>query len=160
MKKITLLLLLLIAGTTISNAQLILSFKATTGDTELDNILTDIHNQAVKDINAFKTNVVSTFNVVQSKVDAALKILAPGDVYMAAQVSLSTNKPFDEVIKTYSENKQKGWGEMAREMGIKPGSPEFHAMKNSMKEKHGKGNGNSGAKGNGKGNGKGGGKKK
>jgi hypothetical protein len=158
MKKFALFLLLLAAGTTISNAQLVLSFKASTGDTEMDNILTDIHNQAVKDINAFKTTVQNTFNIVNSKVDAALKLLSPGDVYMAAQVSLSVNKPFEEVVKTYSAHKEKGWGAIAKELGIKPGSPEFHAMKKSMKEKSGKGN--SGEKSKGNGNAKGKGKKK
>ena len=48
-------------------------------------------------INAFNNNVVNTFNIVSSKVDAALKLLAPGDVYMAAQLSVSVGKPFEEV---------------------------------------------------------------
>ncbi len=135
---------------TFSQAQII-KFTASVGDLEMDNMLTDIHNQAIKDINTFTNDVVSTFNVVNSKIEAALKILAPGDVYMAAQLSFSTNKPFDDVVKTYSANKSKGWGAIAKEMGIKPGSAEFHAMKNSMKSKKGKGNGNSESKGNGKG---------
>ena len=139
----------------ISQAQLIVSFTATTGDSEMNSILTDVHNQAIKDITAFHNNVVNTFNIVSSKVDAALKILAPGDVYMAAQLSISIGKPFEEVVQTYQKNKTKGWGAIAKDLGIKPGSPEFHAMKNSMKAKHGKGNGNGGGSkgsGNGKGN--------
>ena len=58
---------------------------------------------------------------------------------LAAQLSLSIGKPFNEVVKTYSANKSKGWGAIAKEMGIKPGSAEFHAMKKSMKDKGGKG---------------------
>jgi hypothetical protein len=155
MKKNFLALFVMLAFAVSTQAQIV-KFTATVGDLEIDNMLTSIHNQALKDITAFHNNVVSTFNIVGSKVDAALKILAPGDVYMAAQLSVSANKPFDEVVKTYSANKSKGWGAMAKEMGIKPGSPEFHAMKKSMKSK-----GNSGNKGNSKGNaGKGKGKKK
>lgn len=131
---------------TFSQAQIV-KFTATVGDLEMDNLLTEVHNQALKDINAFTNDVVTSFNVVNSHVVAALKILAPGDVYMAAQLSLSINKPFNEVVQTYQANKSKGWGVIAKEMGIKPGSAEFHAMKNSMKSKHGKGN--AGGKGNG-----------
>lgn len=138
---------------TSSNAQIV-KFTATVGDLEMDNLLTDIHNQALKDITAFHNNVVNSFNIVGSKIDAALKILPPGDIYMAAQLSVSINKPFEEVVQTYSANKSKGWGAIAKEMGIKPGSPEFHAMKKSMKSKGGKGgskaSGNSGGAGKGK----------
>lgn len=141
-------------GVATSSEAQIVKFTATVGDVEIDNLLTDIHNQALRDITAFHNNVVNTFNIVGSKVDAALKILAPGDIYMAAQLSVSIGKPFDEVVKTYSANKSKGWGAIAKEMGIKPGSAEFHAMKKSMKDKGGKGGskgtGNSGGAGNGK----------
>lgn len=160
MKKFILMMFVMLGIATSSQAQIV-KFTATVGDLEMDNLLTDIHNQAIKDISAFHNNVVNTFNIVSSKVDGALKILAPGDVYMAAQLSVSINKPFDEVVKTYQANKSKGWGAIAKEMGIKPGSPEFHAMKKSMKEKHGKVNGNSGGAGNSKGKGNSGkGKKK
>ena len=64
----------------------------------------------------------------------------------------------DDVIISYKKNKEKGWGVIAKEMGIKPGSPEFHALKGKTKtrkdkgksEGKGKGNGNSKGKGNGK----------
>jgi hypothetical protein len=29
----------------------------------------------------------------------------------------------------YKQSKGKGWGVIAKELGIKPGSPEFHALK-------------------------------
>lgn len=152
MKKIILVMFAVLSIATSSEAQIV-KFTASVGDLEIDNMLTDIHNQALKDITAFHNNVVNTFNIVGSKVDAALKILAPGDIYMAAQLSVTVNKPFEEVVKTYQANKSKGWGAIAKDLGIKPGSPEFHAMKKSMKSKGGKGKGNSGGAGNGKGNG-------
>ena len=149
MKKLFLFLIVLVANATVSQAQ-ILSFTATTGDLEMNNILTDIHNRAIKDITTFKNDVVSTFNLVNSKVDAALQLLAPGDLFMAAQLSVSINKPFEEVVQTYHVNKSKGWGAIAKEMGIKPGSAEFHAMKKSMKSKGGAGKAKEKGKGNGK----------
>ncbi len=86
MKKNILALFVMLAFAASTQAQIV-KFTATVGDPEMDNMLTSIHNQALKDITAFHNNVVSTFNIVGSKVDAALKILAPGDVYMAAQLA-------------------------------------------------------------------------
>ncbi len=148
MKQLSLLMFVLLFSTTLSYSQ-ILTFKATTGDVEMDAVLTDVHNRAVKDIVSFKSDVSVSFNIPIPKIEASLKILPPGDIFMAAQLAVSINKPFDDVVATYQKNKSKGWGVLAKEMGIKPGSPEFHAMKKSMKSKgapkakeNGKGNGN------------------
>jgi hypothetical protein len=134
MKKIMFLSVLLLCITIKASAQIVV-FKATTGDVEMDAVLTDVHDRALKDIAAFKSDVSISFNIPIPKIEASLKILPPGDVFMAAQLSLSVNKPFDDVVATYQKNKSKGWGALAKEMGIKPGSPEFHAMKKSMKSK-------------------------
>lgn len=158
MKKLIVMLFVMVVIAPTSMAQ-ILKFTATTGDSDMDNFLIGIHNTAVKDINTFNADVSATFGIPIPKISATLKLLSPGDLYMAAQLSLSVNKPFDEVVSTYQSNKTKGWGAIAKEMGIKPGSAEFHAMKKSMK----KGNGNSGDKssnGNSGGKEKGKGKKK
>ena len=71
-----------------------------------------------------------------------------------------TGLHFDQVFKIYNANKGKGWGVIAKELGIKPGSPEFHALKQgnfvffgidgkkmSTKEGKGKGQGKGKAKG-------------
>jgi hypothetical protein len=57
------------------------------------------------------------------------------------------------VVDVYKKNRGKGWGVIAKSLGIKPGSPEFHALKRgddlyTHKEK-GKGKGGKG-KGKGK----------
>jgi hypothetical protein len=158
MKKIFFLLLVNFS-VTVMQAQM-LSFKASTGDAELDGFLADVDVQAKVDINAFTKDVSMNFNIAQTSINKAIKILSPGDLFMAAQLSLSVNKPFETVVSTYNANRSKGWGVIAKEMGIKPGSPEFHAMKKAMKSKGPK---NKAATGNGNSNGnagKGKGKKK
>ena len=40
------------------------------------------------------------------------------------------NKPLDFVVKEYKTNHGKGWGIMAKNLSIKPGSKAFHALKN------------------------------
>lgn len=145
MKKAIFILLALTVGLAELKAQA--AFAPNTGDTEMDGILKDVDAKAKKDLNAFSTNVSTKFNVPKDKIDAVIKIMNPGDIFMSAQVSSITKKPFEEVTKTYQANKEKGWGVIAKELGIKPGSPEFHAMKKAMK-----GNGNSGGEDHGNGN--------
>ncbi len=41
-----------------------------------------------------------------------------------------SSTPTDQVIEKYNSEKDKGWGALAKSMGIKPGSAEFHALKN------------------------------
>ncbi|MFC1533202.1 BON domain-containing protein [Thermodesulfobacteriota bacterium] len=57
-----------------------------------------------------------------------LKMTA-SDVYMTVGIAKITNKPIDEVVDEYKANKDKGWGVIAKRLGIKSGSKEFHALK-------------------------------
>lgn len=141
---------------TFSKAQTkVLSFAPTTGDKELNAVLTEENNKAVKDISIFKKDIKTNFNIEEKKIEELLLKLAPADILMAVQVSVAVNKSFDEVVTKYEANKAKGWGVIAKELGIKPGSPEFHSMKQAMKdrakknEKAGKGNSGKGNSGNG-----------
>jgi hypothetical protein len=133
----------------IMNAQTI-SFNPRTGDVEMDGFLKDISTKAKDNINNFVSDAVATFNIAKDKVESLIKIMDPGDVFMTLQTAQIVNKPVDDVKTAYLKNKDKGWGEIAKEMGIKPGSKEFHALKGKVKGKKDKGE-----KGNGNGKGKG-----
>lgn len=135
------LLLATFALFTITLTAQTITFNPKTGDLDMDNVLKDINTEAKKDINTFKDNINKKFSLAKNKIDDLLKIMEPGDVYMAAQTAEATNKPVEEVAKAYEANKGKGWGEVAKSMGIKPGSKEFHALKAKMKENKGKGKG-------------------
>ena len=60
-----------------------------------------------------------------------LKVAQPsfGDTYMATILSRISKRPISVVAQEYEQNKGQGWGVMAMNMGIKPGSPEFKQMK-------------------------------
>ncbi len=55
--------------------------------------------------------------------------LAPAEVYLAAGLASVSGKSIDLVVETYRKNKAKGWGAIAKDLGIKPGSKEFKALK-------------------------------
>jgi hypothetical protein len=48
---------------------------------------------------------------------------------MACAMAHLTQRPVLAVAEEYKKNEGKGWGVMAAEMGIKPGSLQFHELK-------------------------------
>lgn len=139
------------------NAQTI-SFNPRTGDAEMDASLANINVKAQADLPLFKSEISATFQLSKPKIEVLLQTMAPADVYMAAELANIIHKPIETVADSYKKNKDKGWGQIAKELGIKPGSKEFHEMKAHFKNKENKGkkgnHGNSGSKEKGKGKGK------
>jgi hypothetical protein len=67
--------------------------------------------------------------------------MRPADIYFALEIGRHSKKPIDEILIIYQRDKGKGWGEIAKNCGIKPGSPAFHAMKSNAGNKAKKGKG-------------------
>lgn len=158
MKKVSVLLVLLFSLN--GKAQ----FIPITGDADLDKSLIELNNEVKNDIISFTNDVAATFGLPKPKIETLLNIhhMQPADVVMALEISQITSQPIETVATTYDKNKSKGWGVIAKEMGIKPGSKEFHQLKDNAKGKSKgmKGKGKSAEpKGNGKGHGNGKGKK-
>lgn len=125
-----------------------------TGDTQLNATLLKIDDDAKLNFTAFKSEISLSYNVSERKIDSwSVQFgLKGGDIYLVVEISRITKKSVDEVIRVYQANKTKGWGVIAKELGIKPGSPEFHALKNgaSSKANAKAGKGKEGGKGKGK----------
>lgn len=96
----------------------------------LDNFLSNLNIQAKSDMNGFSVKMSTQFGVPLPKVQAVIKMVEfPADAFMCLQLSLMTNLQLETVLQTYKNNKGKGWGVIAKELGIKPGSAKFHALK-------------------------------
>ena len=54
---------------------------------------------------------------------------APGDVYYACTLAQLIGRPCRHVADYWQANHAQGWGEVAKRLGIKPGSAEFHRLK-------------------------------
>ena len=52
-----------------------------------------------------------------------------GDVFMACNIAAIIGRPCRYVVEAYERDRGHGWGNIAKQMGIKPGSPEFHRLK-------------------------------
>ena len=90
----------------------------------------DFNQTANQDIETFKTLLADRFSKRQNQVDEIFKEMRnASDTYMAFKLSEMSGKPVSDVVNTFETNKSKGWGKLAKELGIKPGSKEFHALK-------------------------------
>jgi hypothetical protein len=103
----------------------------TTGDAHLDGDLQYLNEAAQKNLKGFCNDLSYHYDTEAGVVERLINIagMAPADVYMAAKVRILSHRSWDEVLREYKENKGKGWGVIAKNLGIKPGSREFHELK-------------------------------
>lgn len=116
----------------------------------LDVFVDNLNAQAMADRNGAVASVGSHFGVPSSDVELiAGTVGSLADAFMVLQLGRWTGLSRDRIMGTYGAKKGQGWGAIAKDLGIKPGSAEFHALKNGdfgynmdrsgKGEKHGKG---------------------
>ncbi|HEX3047726.1 MAG TPA: hypothetical protein VHY08_23440 [Bacillota bacterium] len=111
---------------------LLLSFT-TFAELSLDSAILQINVSGQTDYGTFKAQMTLSYNISENKVDdfyVSMK-MAPGDIFMVFEVASISKISVDKVVEVYKVDKKKGWGVMAKELGIKPGSKEFKQLKNS-----------------------------
>jgi hypothetical protein len=115
---LALLVLVLVAAPSVASAS-------------LDSFLKGVNVQAQADMPGFYATVSAQFGVPVPQVEAVFGMVAtPADAFMVFQLGQMAHRPPETVVQTYKAHKGKGWGVIAKELGIKPGSREFHALKN------------------------------
>jgi hypothetical protein len=96
----------------------------------LDSFLDNLNIQARVDMSDFAAKLSSQFGVPLPQVQVVIEtVAAPADAFMCFQLGHMTRKPYQKVVDVYQSRRGKGWGVIAKSLGIKPGSPEFHALK-------------------------------
>lgn len=96
----------------------------------LDGFLGNLNVQARADMTGFAGRLSAQFGVPGGQVSATLgTVREPADAFMIYQLGQMSHQPYERVLQTYQANQGKGWGVMAKSLGIKPGSAEFHALK-------------------------------
>jgi hypothetical protein len=91
----------------------------------------DFNIRAEADPSGFRASLATRFNIGDTQINAVLSnVDKPADAYMVLRLGEMTAKPTDYVIEKYRSEKSQGWGVIAKSLGIKPGSKEFHALKN------------------------------
>ena len=97
---------------------------------DLNSFLTSVNNQALTDVKHFNDKLSKQFGIPVPDIDAIVKsVPKPADAFMVLQLSQMANVEPAVVLQKYKRSQGKGWGVLAQELGIKPGSREFHALK-------------------------------
>jgi hypothetical protein len=128
-------ILIILLAFTVCSVSAQISFN--TGSVQLDTDLNTINARASVDFDSFKGDLSVSYNISEKKIEYMRGSLnmAPGEVYLALEIARLSNKPIDEIIIIYKSDKSKGWGYIAKKAGIKPGSTEFHQLKNNAGSK-------------------------
>lgn len=103
--------------------------------------------EAKSDGSGFRTRLATRFKIGEAKVKAVISDTGNGaDAYMVMRLGEMSGHNVEFVTERYKENKRKGWGVLARSLGIKPGSRAFKALKRG----HDLNDANQGSRGKGK----------
>ncbi len=90
----------------------------------------DLNIRAEADSNGFRAQLSTRFKIGNAQVQVVLgNVDSPADAYMVFRLGEMSSKSVDYVLKKYRTEKNKGWGVLAKSLGIKPGSKEFQALK-------------------------------
>ena len=133
----------------VSMALLLFSSAVAAGDFDW---IKDFNIQAEADPSGFRARLATRFKIGDTQIKIVLNnVEKPADAYMVLRLGEMSNQPTESVIEEYKSGKGKGWGALAKSLGIKPGSEEFHALKRDHDLYDEKPNGKSKGKGKGKG---------
>jgi hypothetical protein len=90
----------------------------------------DFNIRAEADPVGFRARLEARFKVGDLEINAVLGHTAnPADGYMLFRLGEIAHQPIKRVIEHYEVQKGQGWGVLAKSLGIKPGSKEFHELK-------------------------------
>lgn len=113
-------------------------YSPRTGDVWVDTQLGDMNVYARGDLDGFVDEVVVSYGapryLVRELVDE--RHWAPADIYYACALAHQLGRPCRDVVDIYQRDHAQGWGAIALRLGIKPGSPAFHALKGKVGKSH------------------------
>lgn len=109
-------------------------FQPRTGDAWVDTWLDDVNRYATAYRDPFVDELTRYHKAPR---DLVLALLArpgwtPGDVYFACALAAQVGRPCRYVADEYERDRAGGWGELAKRLGIAPGSAAFHRLKNGF----------------------------
>jgi hypothetical protein len=105
-----------------------------TGDAWVDAVLADINAYGRRYPDAFADELARYRGAPRDVVVALLADPAwtPGDVYFACALAQAIGRSCRYVADEWQAHAGEGWGALAQQLDIKPGSPQFHALKDGF----------------------------
>jgi hypothetical protein len=115
--------------------------------------LNDLNIRAEADPSGFRAQLATRFKIGHAEINTVISnVEKPADAYMVFRLGEMSHQPTDYVVRQYRSDRGRGWGALAKSLGIKPGSKEFHELKrgHDLYGGHSYGHGHSHGKGKGK----------
>lgn len=102
-----------------------------TGDVWVDTWLSDMNHYGSRYRQPFIDEMVRYHGAPRDLVTDLLleRHWAPGDIYYACALAQVIGRPCRYVVDEWDRSHGEGWGAVAKRLGIKPGSAEFHRLK-------------------------------
>jgi len=115
---------------TAASAQTV-GYNIRTGDVWVDTRLGEINDYGSRYRDPFLGEMTGYYGAPRSLIVDLLdqRRWAPADVYYACALAQALRIPCVDVVRQYDRDPGRGWGNVAKHYGIKPGSPAFHALK-------------------------------
>lgn len=116
----------------------VFGFSPRTGDAFLDTQLGDINVLVRGTTDGFIDDVVVRFGAPRTLVRTYVveRRWAPADVYYGCAIAQQLRRNCADVLRIYERDHRLGWGAVAQRLGIRPGSPAFHALKGKVGNGH------------------------
>jgi len=104
------------------------------GDAWVDGMLGDISRYAERYPDAFADELVRYDSAPRALVDDLLADprWTPGDIYFACALGTAAGQPCRVVAQRWQHDHALGWGAIAQEFGVAPGSNAFHRLKRGI----------------------------
>lgn len=126
-----LLCLSVVAASAVARAQASAdAWNPRTGDAWIDAALADINRYGERYPDAFVDELVRYYGAPRQFVSGLLEAEGwlPGDVYYACAVGRAVGRSCRYVAEARNRDPDAGWGELARRLGVEPGSEAFERL--------------------------------
>jgi hypothetical protein len=90
----------------------------------------DFNIRVQADPSGFRARIAARFQIGDAEITAVLRdVPSPADAFIVFRLGEMSRMPVDHVLREYKASKGKGWGVIAKNLGIKPGSEAFQDLK-------------------------------
>lgn len=130
-KRVALAALIAAVAGTVAAQDFSILWDPRSGDAWVDRQLDDVNRYGSRYREPFADEMVRYYGAPRDLVTELLvtRRWAPGDVYYACAIAQMLGRPCRYVVDEWERSHGKGWGAVAGELGIQPGSAEFHRLK-------------------------------